>query len=86
MLVVFLRKRGKLIDAHITRTFRMRLPVVGKFGGQVAAQLIDGQDGLDLTELAVTPDRPFAFNFVALAGCDDSPPGTFPVRGNVPFE
>jgi hypothetical protein len=33
----------------------MRLPVIGKFGGQIAAELIDAQDGLDLTELAIPP-------------------------------
>jgi hypothetical protein len=55
-LAIFLFWQGrKFVDTHVSSALGMRLPVVGKFGGEVAAQLIDGQDGLDLTQLTVSP-------------------------------
>jgi hypothetical protein len=64
----------------------MWFPVIGKFGCQIPAQLIKGEDGFDLAQLTVAPYCSFAFDVLALTGCYDSLPGTTPVGGDVPFE
>lgn len=64
----------------------MPLPVVREFGAQIAAELFDGEDGVNPAQITIAPSLLLAVNLISFASIHDALPGARTMRGDMPLK